>query len=96
MATAPFNFLAGRTGQAVWKALPVINFGIASLALTFQTTVLYPWHMQLEDDFNELKHVHEDQLSRYHQLKLDRLDSIDRKLESLSSTVQHSHSKPIQ
>jgi hypothetical protein len=74
-------------GSAIWRALPVVNFGIASLALTFQTTVLYPWHIQLEDDFHELKKSHEQQLSRYHEMKLERLDSIEKKLTQIVSST---------
>jgi hypothetical protein len=96
MASNTFGLFKSTFGQSVWRALPVINFGIATVALTFQTTVLYPWHVKLEDDFTELKKVHEDQLSRYHQMKLERLDSIDHKLEALSIPTKPNPSSSAQ
>ncbi len=35
--------------------LPKINFVIALTALTFQTTMLYPWHHELDREFKQLK-----------------------------------------
>lgn len=84
MATRLFARLgSSEFNQALWKALPVVNFGIATLALTFQTTVLYPWHLKLEEDFDELKHEHESQLDKYHKMKLEKLDAIEHKLNSI-------------
>ncbi|KAF4456762.1 mitochondrial phosphate carrier protein [Fusarium austroafricanum] len=40
------------------RALPVTNFVIATSALSFQVGVLYPWHKQLDDGFEELKKEH--------------------------------------
>jgi hypothetical protein len=37
------------------KYLPLINFCISSSALGFQIFVLYPWHKQLSDEFDDLK-----------------------------------------
>ena len=36
------------------KFLPIINLTIGSIALYFQTTVLYPWHNELEKKFDKL------------------------------------------
>jgi len=88
MATALFSRIGNsQLSQAIWKSLPVVNFGIATIALTFQTTVLYPWHLKLEEDFDELKHEHEDQLNKYHKLKLEKLDVIEQKLNALTSAA---------
>jgi hypothetical protein len=37
------------------KFVPLINLFVASTALTFQVTVLYPWHNNLEKKFNKLE-----------------------------------------
>ena len=39
------------------KYLPVISFSIASMALTFQTLVLYPWHIELDEEFKKMKEL---------------------------------------
>ena len=36
----------------------MLNFVITSTALTFQITVLYPWHKQLDESFEALKREH--------------------------------------
>ncbi len=36
------------------KFVPLINLLIGSAALTFQVTVLYPWHNELDKKFNQL------------------------------------------
>jgi len=40
------------------RAISVTNFVVATSALTFQVCVLYPWHKQLDDDFEALKKEH--------------------------------------
>ncbi|KAF4466461.1 mitochondrial phosphate carrier [Fusarium albosuccineum] len=42
----------------ITRALSVTNFVVASSALSFQVGVLYPWHKQLDDDFEALKKEH--------------------------------------
>ncbi|RBA21005.1 hypothetical protein FPRO05_08452 [Fusarium proliferatum] len=42
----------------VTRALSITNFVIAGSALSFQVGVLYPWHKQLDDGFEELKKEH--------------------------------------
>jgi len=41
--------------------LPVISFVVGSSALIFQTTVLYPWHNELDAEFKRIKEVKEQQ-----------------------------------
>ena len=36
------------------KILPMCNFIVTSMAFTFQTTVLYPWHNKLEHKIDSL------------------------------------------
>ncbi|KAH7253512.1 uncharacterized protein BKA55DRAFT_593217 [Fusarium redolens] len=42
----------------ITRALSITNFIIAGSALSFQVGVLYPWHKQLDDGFEELKKEH--------------------------------------
>lgn len=43
----------------ITRAVSFTNFFVASSALCFQVCVLYPWHKQLDDDFEELKKEHQ-------------------------------------
>ncbi|WWC89659.1 uncharacterized protein L201_004584 [Kwoniella dendrophila CBS 6074] len=69
------------------RALPYVNFIVASSALLFQTTVLYPWHHILSDDFEKLKAEQARQLEEHHKEKRQLLDALHMKLEDLSKTV---------
>lgn len=40
------------------RIISLTNFCVASSALAFQVFVLYPWHHQLQHDFEELKNEH--------------------------------------
>jgi hypothetical protein len=42
----------------VTRAISLTNFVVASSALGFQVFVLYPWHEQLSEDFENLKKEH--------------------------------------
>ncbi|KAK4209283.1 hypothetical protein QBC37DRAFT_246190, partial [Rhypophila decipiens] len=42
----------------VTRAISVTNFLVATSALGFQVCVLYPWHKQLDEDFEALKKEH--------------------------------------
>ncbi|PGH26561.1 hypothetical protein AJ80_01690 [Polytolypa hystricis UAMH7299] len=42
----------------ITRGFSLTNFVIASSALAFQVFVLYPWHEQLQEDFEELKKEH--------------------------------------
>ena len=59
--------------------LPIFNFVIASTALTFQMSVLYPWHLQLDHDFEKMKLENEAKLLEYqkessqHQIRMETL-----------------------
>jgi hypothetical protein len=37
-----------------YKHLPLANFIVASSALTFQVTVLHPWHNELSQQIKEI------------------------------------------
>ena len=68
----------------IQKFLPVFNFLIASTALGFQVTVLYPWHNQLEKDFSGLQHQQETKLHEYHELRMQNIKNIDVYLSKLN------------
>ncbi|KAK7418662.1 hypothetical protein QQX98_003853 [Neonectria punicea] len=42
----------------VTRAISVTNFMVASSALCFQVFVLYPWHKELDNGFEDLKKEH--------------------------------------
>lgn len=62
-----------------FKYLPVVNFVIATSALIFQTTVLYPWHHEIDRSHHALK----EKLDSY----LDRTNKVEEKVENLRETV---------
>ncbi|CAF0838570.1 unnamed protein product [Adineta steineri] len=65
------------------KYLPFINFLIASAALGFQINVLYPWHHELQKEFNKLQKQQEDKLQQYHDLKMQTIKNIEENLAKL-------------
>jgi len=76
--------------------LPYLNFTITTVALVFQTTVLYPWHHELDaefrlmkkefgqvrDEFNSVKAEQRETLREFHEVKLRRIDQLEEKLAS--------------
>lgn len=40
------------------RIISLTNMCVATSALGFQVFVLYPWHHQLQHDFEDLKHEH--------------------------------------
>jgi Flp pilus assembly protein TadB len=67
----------------VRKILPIVNFVIATAALAFQVAILYPWHHQLEQRFNQMQSEQENRLKEYHQLKMESIQSIQSNLNEL-------------
>ncbi|KAI9327980.1 hypothetical protein BDR26DRAFT_874642 [Obelidium mucronatum] len=61
--------------------LPYVTLAVGVSALTFQATVLYPWHHLLEDEFKQLEAtLLKREEERFNRLER-RLDSIMDKLE---------------
>ncbi|KAF2135502.1 uncharacterized protein K452DRAFT_303501 [Aplosporella prunicola CBS 121167] len=60
--------------------LPYLNFTVAISALGFQTGVLYPWHEELDREFKLLKQEHKQQLQIYHEVKLRKLEELERRV----------------
>ncbi|UJR32363.1 hypothetical protein I4U23_019826 [Adineta vaga] len=69
--------------RLVQKYLPFVNFLIASVALGFQVTVLYPWHHELQQEFNELEKQQDAKLRQYHELKMSTIKSIEDNITKL-------------
>ena len=46
----------------ITRALTLTNLAIGSSAICFQVLVLYPWHMQLNKSFSQLRHEHNERL----------------------------------
>ncbi|KAE8398505.1 hypothetical protein BDV37DRAFT_288488 [Aspergillus pseudonomiae] len=42
----------------ITRSISLTNFLVASSALAFQVFVLYPWHKQLDESFEDLKKEH--------------------------------------
>ncbi|KAE8164143.1 hypothetical protein BDV40DRAFT_298857 [Aspergillus tamarii] len=42
----------------ITRGISLTNFLVASSALAFQVFVLYPWHKQLDESFEDLKKEH--------------------------------------
>lgn len=43
---------------AITRIISITNFVVASSALCFQVGVLYPWHKELDENFEKLKQEH--------------------------------------
>ncbi|EMD34599.1 hypothetical protein CERSUDRAFT_116765 [Gelatoporia subvermispora B] len=67
--------------------LPYVNLAIATSALIFQTTVLYPWHEELDTGFRKLKDEQARQLQDYHQLKLKYLEALAQKVDAVAAVA---------
>jgi hypothetical protein len=65
------------------KRLTIVNFFISSSALAFQISVLYPWHMQLDKEFKELRDKHEKTLNDFHEIKVTKMNTIEHKISQL-------------
>jgi|LakMenEpi03Aug12_release.lakeMendotaPanAssembly.Ray.scaffolds.fasta_scaffold3475668_2 hypothetical protein len=49
------GYLLNNPLKSFYKKLPLINFFIGSTALTFQITILNPWHSTISKQINELQ-----------------------------------------
>ena len=67
-------------GPTAHKLLPDLNFTIATAALCFQTTVLYPWHHELDSEFKRLKEEQTRMLKELHDAKLERIAQVEAKI----------------
>lgn len=70
------------------RILPALSFTIGTTALLFQMTVLYPWHIELDEEFQVLKQSQQDQLDYYHKNRLEKLDEINERVDSLIIMVK--------
>lgn len=68
------------------RYLPITSFVVSCTALTFQLTVLFPWHHELDAEFKRLKQVkeHQDQkLEEYNAKKMAKIEELEGKLNYL-------------
>lgn len=75
-------------GPTVRLWLPTINFFIAIGALGFQTTMLYPWHHELDRQFKSLKDEQRSMLKEYHEVRLKRFMDLEQRVFDVE-TKQH-------
>jgi len=78
-------------GPTIRKLLPYVNFVIATGALVFQMKVLYPWHKQLDEDFQKLKEDQNDKLVQFHKVKLDALTKIEEDVTEIKKQQSDIH-----
>lgn len=70
------------------KYLPIISFIVGTTALTFQITVLYPWHNELDKDFHKLEKLKietDENLKRQNMQILEKLENIEKNLKELKN-----------
>ncbi|KAJ4490996.1 hypothetical protein J3R30DRAFT_3428159 [Lentinula aciculospora] len=77
-------------GPTARMLLPYLNFTIATSALVFQTTVLYPWHHELDTAFQTLKADQLKVLKEFHEIKLERIKELERRLSVLGTPTEAS------
>lgn len=65
-----------------WKAIPIVNFTIASSALLFQVFHLAPWHNELDRSFGKLKKQRDSENT----LALARLQTIESEMLDLNAS----------
>lgn len=66
--------------------LPLASLIIGSSALTFQITVLYPWHIDLDNDFQELKKLKVEtdiEFKEFNETKLEKIHTLEKKIDFL-------------
>ncbi|KAK2739644.1 hypothetical protein FQN55_009380 [Onygenales sp. PD_40] len=66
------------------RGFSLTNFVIGSSALCFQIFVLYPWHEQLDRDFEELRKAHIDLVKQGEKDRTAELKSIHERLAKLN------------
>lgn len=83
-------------GPYIRKIIPYVNFAVACSALCFQFFVLYPWHIELDNEFQKMKEDQHITLEEYHQKKLKKLEEIEKNilhLEIRNKSLQAEQSK---
>jgi hypothetical protein len=81
-------------GPTARRFLPYVNFVVATAALGFQTTVLYPWHVQLDEGFHMLQQEQARMLQEYHVVKLQRLAELEQKINRLERRAEVCQPRP--
>lgn len=74
------------------KYLPIASLIIGTSALTFQIAILYPWHKELDIEFQELKKkkLERDKLLTEHNNdKISRINLLEHKIDELISEAKN-------
>jgi transcription termination factor NusB len=82
-------------GTLIRRVIPYVNFFVASSALCFQFFVLYPWHLELDNDFRKMQEDQHVTLEEYHQKKIKRLEEIEKNILRLEA-FHHRNDEPKQ
>ncbi|KAJ3057789.1 hypothetical protein HDU99_007130, partial [Rhizoclosmatium hyalinum] len=77
----------------VRRFLPYVTFVVGISALTFQMTVLYPWHHQLERDFKHLEEVQRRTEEEHFEKKMARISKLEGRLESIMDLLEEKEGK---
>ncbi|KAI0695728.1 hypothetical protein BC835DRAFT_1272921 [Cytidiella melzeri] len=80
-------------GPRARTLLPYLNFAIATAALGFQTTVLYPWHHQLDDEFKRLKIEQARMLKELHDAKLQKFAQVEARVIAIEQKLKEGLAK---
>ncbi|KAI0765511.1 hypothetical protein BC629DRAFT_1540851 [Irpex lacteus] len=68
--------------------LPYLNFFIATAALGFQTTVLYPWHHQLDEEFKKMKVEQARMLKDLHDAKIQKFSEVEARVIAIEHKLR--------
>jgi hypothetical protein len=86
---------SARIVRPILRYLPVFNFVVASSALAFQITVLYPWHNELDREFHVLKRSHEKKLKEFHILKVQQMSEMEGKINRILDSMKQDEVKQM-
>lgn len=71
------------------RLIPYLSLAVATSALAFQISVLYPWHKRLENDFELFKTSQEEKIQEYHNIKMDRFKKIEEMQREMQQKLEY-------
>ena len=84
LAVPPRHNMPNIRWPKAYAWLPVLNFCLASGALLFQTTVLYPWHLTIDKSHDKLYIKIEDSITHTQEM----VDKLENENEELRKELQ--------
>jgi hypothetical protein len=60
----------------IYRVLPISIFAVGCAALTFQTTVLHPFHNELDEEFKQLRNLEEAD-RKFHEFEQEALQAVN-------------------